>query len=327
MADCRSPIASATIPAMSLFRSLRQLEEQGIDLIEVLGQDAHIRSPDDLRAIIRSLERAGDELHSELLHFLTYRWFPPAQATALWDAILRHRRRMADRLGRPVKFRVAALDYLTGKNPRLEGVRIIAREEMDALLARLHTDEVTGLHTRRYFNERIGAELNRARRYGSSLSLLVLDLDDFKRVNDELGHLSGDALLRRIGRTLRENTRESDIVCRFGGDEFAALLPETNNSEAYTLAERIRKATAAEARAEIEGAAGTRDGPPIRVGVSIGGATYPADCEEAEELVALADRLCLEAKREGKNRVRMSGDRPREAPGGSPAGRLGPAAP
>jgi len=293
---------------MSLFHSLRELEEQGIDLIDVLGQDCHLRSPDDLRSIIRSLDRAGDELHAELLHFLTHRKFPPAQAGALWEAILRHKRRMSERLGRPVRFRVAALDYLTGKNPHLEGVRLIARPELEALLGHVQTDEVTSLFTRRYFNERIGAELNRARRYGNQLSLLILDLDGFKKVNDELGHLTGDALLRRIGRMLREKTRQSDIPCRFGGDEFAVLLPETTNSEAYSLAERIRIAAAEESRSEINGRRLSELGPGFPFGVSIGGATFPADCEEPEELVTLADRLCLEAKKAGKNRVLMSGD-------------------
>jgi diguanylate cyclase (GGDEF)-like protein len=292
---------------MSLFQSLRDLEEQGIDLIEVLGGDAHLRSPDDLKAILLSLERSGDDLHAELLHFLTYRRFPPAEAASLWKAIQRHKRKMAERLGRPVKFRVAALDYLSGRNAQIRGARLIAREEMRALLGNIDTDEVTSLFTRRYFNERVGAELSRARRYGSTLSLLVLDLDDFKRVNDELGHLAGDSLLRRIGRMVRASTRDSDIACRFGGDEFAVILPETTNSEAYSLAERIRTAAASEARAELEGAA-TASGRPLRIGVSIGGATFPADCEEADELVAQADRLCLEAKRAGKDRVRMSGE-------------------
>jgi diguanylate cyclase (GGDEF)-like protein len=288
---------------MSLFQSLRELEERGIDLIEVLGQDAHLKSPDDLKAIVRALEGAGESLHAELLHFLTHRRFSPAEAAALWDAILRHKRRMADRLGRPVKFRVAALDFLTGRNPQLRGVRLIAREELSVLFRHIETDEVTALHTRRHFNERLAIEVSRARRYGSPLSLLVLDLDDFKRVNDELGHLTGDSLLRRIGRLLRENTRQSDIVCRFGGDEFAILLPETTGSEAFTLAERIRLTAATEARAELDGGG---QGRSIQVGVSIGGATFPKDCEEADELVAMADRLCLEAKRAGKNRVKMS---------------------
>jgi diguanylate cyclase (GGDEF)-like protein len=288
---------------MSLFQSLRELEERGIDLIEVLGQDAHLKSPDDLQAIVRALEGTGESLHAELLRFLTHRRFSPAEAAALWEAILRHKRRMIDRLGRPVKFRVAALDFLTGRNPQLRGVRLIAREELSGLFRNIETDEVTALHTRRHFNERLAIELSRARRYGSPLSLLVLDIDDFKRVNDELGHLAGDSLLRRIGRLLRENTRESDLVCRFGGDEFAILLPETIGSEALTLAERIRLAATTEARAELDGGARGRS---IPMGVSIGGATFPTDCEEADELIALADRLCLEAKRAGKNRVKMN---------------------
>ena len=301
---------------MSLFRELRDLEEQGIDLIEILGQDRHLRSPDDLRKIIRDLPRAGEDLYSELLHFLTHRRFTPAQAEALWGAIQRHRRHMADRLGRPVKFRVAALDYLTARNPQLRGVRLIAKEDLDEILSHVNVDEVTAVYTRRYFNERLGIEVNRARRYGSTLSLLVIDLDNFKRVNDELGHLRGDSLLRRVARALRENTRESDAVCRYGGDEFAVILPETNNSEAYTLAERIRQAAAAAASAETRPPAGgdahgtpSSGRLPLELGVSIGGATFPGDCEEAEELVALADKLCLDAKRAGKNSVRMSGER------------------
>jgi len=297
---------------MSLFKELRELEEQGIDLIEVLGQDRHLRSPADLTRIIQELARSGGELYSELLYFLTHRRFSPAQSEALWGGIQRHRRQMSDRLGRPVKFRVAALDFLTAKNATLLGVRLISKEDLDAILSHVNVDEVTGVYTRRYFNERLDLEVSRARRYGSVLSLLVIDLDNFKRVNDLLGHVRGDALLRRLARTLRESTRETDAVCRFGGDEFAAVLPETNNSEAYTLAERIREAVQEAARAELaQPEPGIAHGPgfSLAVGVSIGGATFPVDCDEASELVDLADHLCLDAKRAGKNSVRMSGER------------------
>ena len=174
---------------------------------------------------------------------------------------------MSQRLGRAVRFRVAALDYFTGKNPVLRGARLIAKEDLDRLLRHINLDEVTSVYTRRYFNERLHLEVNRARRYGSHLSLLVIDLDDFKRVNDQLGHLRGDSLLRRVARLLRESTRQSDVVCRYGGNEFAILLPETSASEAYTLAERIRSASALAALAELDGDASARDRPAIRVGV------------------------------------------------------------
>jgi len=297
---------------MSLFKELCELEEQGIDLIEVLGQDQHLRSPEELQTILRILDRSDENLHTELLYFLTQRRFPPAQATALWGAMALHKRKMEDRLGREVRFRVAALDYLGGRNPQLQGVRLIAREEYCELLSHINIDEVTAVYTRRYFNERLNLEVNRARRYGSMLSLLVIDLDDFKRINDELGHIRGDWVLRRVGRMLRDSTRQSDVVCRFGGDEFAILLPETSNSEAYTLAERIRVAADEAARAEYRKRIGDNlpsgESDPIKVGVSIGGATFPVDCDEAGELVSLADRCCLEAKRAGKNLVRMSGE-------------------
>ncbi len=307
---------------MSLSRELRELEQQGIDLVDILGQDRHLRSPEDLQAILRNLGRSEEDLHGELLRFLTHRAFPSDQAAGIWRAILRHKRRMTDRLGRPVRFRVAALDYFCEKGDQLRGVRLIARPELEGLLLHVDIDEVTGVYNRRYFNERLAGEINRARRYSSALSLLIIDLDNFKRVNDELGHLRGDALLRRVGRTLDSSVRETDAVCRYGGDEFAVLLPETNNSEAYTLAERIRSGVGEAVRAEMRGetssgVVGRLFTPEERmpdVGVSIGGATFPSDCDEAEELVALADRLCLDAKRSGKNAVRMSGERPPQGP-------------
>ncbi len=307
---------------MTLSRELRELEDQGIDLVDILGQDRHLSSPEDLRAIIRNLGHAEEDLHAELLRFLTHRSFPSDQAAGIWRAILRHKRRLSERLGRPVRFRVAALDYFCEKGDQLRGARLIARPELQGLLLHVDVDEVTGVYNRRYFNERLAAEINRARRYSSILSLLILDLDDFKRVNDDLGHVRGDALLRCVGRTLDASVRETDAVCRFGGDEFAVLLPETSNSEAYTLAERIRSAVGEAALAEMRGGASgtvvgrlfaTEERTP-ELGVCIGGATFPADCDEAEELVTLADRLCLDAKRSGKNAVRMSGDRPPMGP-------------
>ncbi len=321
---------------MSYSRQLQELEDQGIDLIEVLGQDRHIDSPEALEKIISQLGRNGDSIYSELLHYLTRRHFNPEQAKRLWAAIMKNKARMTELLGRKVAFRVAALDYLSNRSGILRQVRLIARPEFESILSHVNTDEVTGIYNRRYFNEILSQEVRRARRYSNELSLLLLDVDDFKRVNDAFGHVEGDAVLRRLGRLLRDNTRQTDSVCRFGGDEFAIVLPQTSNAEAGTLAERIRKAQPMSVKAGSpdsvfsiprtfsvrsgtpEGVRDTDSDSPKDVGrageardvltVSIGVATYPGDCEEAEELIAFADQMCLEAKRQGKNQIRLSGE-------------------
>ena len=194
---------------------------------------------------------------------------------------------------------MAALDYLLSVEKVLQGVRLVARPEFESLLSYVNVDEVTGVHSRRYLNERLAEELGRARRYSHSLSMLIIDLDNFKQVNDLCGHIEGDSVLRQVGRMLMDTTRQADVVCRFGGDEFAILLPETGPEDAGMTAERIRLAAAG---ISIPG-----ENDLDNVMLSIGGATFPDSCDEAEEMLALADQMCLDVKRAGKNGVRIAG--------------------
>jgi diguanylate cyclase (GGDEF)-like protein len=279
---------------MSYFKEFQDLEEQGIDLIEILGQDGPLESPEALGRILAQLNRPGENLYAELLYYLTYRRLSPEHAENVWRAVMKHKRRMSELLERSVTFRVAALDYLTTRNPLLKQARILGRSEFESLFSYVNVDEVTGVFNRRYFNEVLAHEIQRSRRYGLPVSLLILDIDDFKRVNDSLGHIEGDVALRRIGRLLRATSRQSDTVCRFGGDEFALVLPQTAHAAARNMAERIRTAVRDLPMSD------PFDGP---LTVSVGGATYPDDCDEMEELVALADQMCLDAKRAGKDRV------------------------
>ena len=164
------------------------------------------------------------------------------------------------------------------------------------------TDALTGVRNRRAFFDALGVEFRRARRYGRELSVMMIDLDDFKRVNDEGGHLFGDYVLATTARLIADNTRESDLVARYGGEEFAVLLPETDGARAALVAEKLCRAVEAfDYRADGFPAAGA---PPLRVTVSAGVASRPVPAERDEtELVRRADAALYAAKRAGKNRV------------------------
>ncbi|MEB3328142.1 MAG: diguanylate cyclase [Candidatus Sericytochromatia bacterium] len=158
-------------------------------------------------------------------------------------------------------------------------------------------DHLTGLYVRSMFLRRTDEEVRRTRRFGGRFSLLVLDIDHFKRFNDTWGHQTGDNVLRVVARTLREAVRVGlDVPCRYGGEEMVILLPETDTAGAVVTAERIRKL--------VEGATlPGPDGTPLNVTVSIGVATFPAMASSATELFERADEALYASKRNGRNQV------------------------
>jgi len=157
------------------------------------------------------------------------------------------------------------------------------------------TDALTGLYNVRYFTTRLEAEIQRAQRYGHELALLIVDSDALKRVNDQLGHAAGNELLVELARTIRQHVRATDLVARFGGDEFVVLQPETSVDPAATTAERIREA--AYTASNVAG---------VERSVSVGVATYPASAADADSLFRQADAALYRAKNEGKNRVAVA---------------------
>jgi diguanylate cyclase (GGDEF)-like protein len=181
------------------------------------------------------------------------------------------------------------------------------------------TDDLTGLPNKRRFREFVVKEAARADRFGHSLALLMLDLDDFKRVNDEHGHPRGDEVLRRVARALDSESRWVDEPARYGGEEFAVALPETGLAGATEVAERIR------ARVEAQEVPLGGSGEVIRITASIGVASLPDSALDVEMLVAAADAALYEAKRNGKNRVVAAPAAPAEDRGarrGGPAGTI-----
>jgi len=159
------------------------------------------------------------------------------------------------------------------------------------------TDPLTGLLNRRYLEERLTEELNRSARYNYPMSCLMIDIDDFKKYNDRNGHQAGDVALKITAHSLKAALRSADVACRYGGEEFCVLLPQTSVSEAGVIAERMRQRVT-----ETDYPFG-KSQPKGVVSISIGISTFAKSIDTAERVIAAADRALYHAKAEGKNRI------------------------
>jgi diguanylate cyclase (GGDEF)-like protein len=159
------------------------------------------------------------------------------------------------------------------------------------------TDELTGLSNMRHFHETLDAEMERSRRFGTNVGLMMLDIDDFKKINDTYGHQQGDLVLIEVGRVLRNLSRDIDEPTRYGGEEMAVILPQTDVEGAELLAERMRAAVEALQIDRLDGHG------PLEVTASFGVASVPSTARDKDSLIAEADAALYRAKRAGKNRV------------------------
>ena len=173
------------------------------------------------------------------------------------------------------------------------------QKRVDAAIETLHqqsiTDALTGLNNRRYLFELLPRELARAKRNATTLSVIMIDLDHFKRINDSYGHEAGDMALRWVGSALMKTLRGSDIVCRYGGEEFCVALPEASLENAQAKAEEIRRALEA---FDLEYC-----GKPLKISASFGVAVYPKHGTDTDTLLRAADEALYQAKNAGRNRV------------------------
>ncbi len=156
-------------------------------------------------------------------------------------------------------------------------------------------DGLTELYNYRYFHQYLQMELEREKRYKRPFSLIMLDIDNFKEYNDRYGHPVGDLVLKNLATILRKTTRGSDVICRYGGEEFAVILPETSKKEAATFCERIRKAVEKNKPRDLKGSS------IENIRVTVGLASFPADADNKNELIEKTDKALYQGKEAGKN--------------------------
>jgi len=189
---------------------------------------------------------------------------------------------------------------------RREYQRLAQEREFYKVLSSI--DGLTELYNYRYMHQYLKVELEREKRYKRHLSLLMVDIDDFKNYNDLYGHVVGDMVLRRLASILRNATRGCDVICRYGGEEFAIMLPETSKEEAIIVCERIRKSVAMTPMVdEKEKSVGT-------ISVTIGLAAFPEDADNKDALIDSADKALYQGKRAGKNCIFLFGAQGRYEP-------------
>ncbi|HXX20564.1 MAG TPA: GGDEF domain-containing protein [Candidatus Acidoferrum sp.] len=268
-----------------------------------------------LDLLVETLEGLDDKARSQFLrqffHTIAQIDLTEEQSSEYWMKILQWRRELAAGVGRRVSLKTAMVDVLTSTSS-LRVPILVEYDEFKKLQINAATDALTGLYNRRLFDEYLEKELNRAKRYGQQLAVVILDLHKLKEVNDRYGHLQGDHVLQIAATTLRTTLRASDFAFRIGGDEFALLLPQTDSEQAITLCHRVR--------AEYENQLS-----PLKMDIAVtldfGVAVHPQDGDQKGTLLSVADERLYALKHSTRAPSRVV---PIEPPPARPAPTVAP---
>lgn len=289
--DDKSPILEETDADRQ--RGMLAEDALSLDLVAALAGDRPLSSAEKQRLDEHKRIR-GPRYFSDLLYSVTHQYFPSEVAEGLWTEVLRHKYGISAALGRNVGIAVAALDYLSNITANMDSATLVGEAQIEAIVGLSLRDGLTGLFNHTYFYQQIDFEVRRYVRYGALVSLVLIDIDDFKKVNDTHGHREGDRILAAMGKTFMQVARDSDICCRYGGEEFAVILPLTGISEAAAIADRLNR----------ELVERLPDGGSVTV--SIGVASCGKKIRTYRELVEKADAALYQVKRSGKNRVKVA---------------------
>ena len=252
-----------------------------------------ILNPKENKLYERLLKESGGDLYVKLLFYITHQVFEMEKAKSLWAAILRHKNHLARVLKRNVEISVATLDYLTNIKNEIENPKLIGEAFIGKIAEMSSIDGLTKLYNRQYLFIKIDEELKRYKRYKTTFSVLLIDLDDFKRINDTYGHQKGDLVLSQLSALLSKSLRDLDICARYGGEEFMIVLPHTDRKQAKEIAERIKTS--------IEKYFST----DLKLTISVGLSNCPDSAVNRKNIIKRADEALYESKRKGKNRITL----------------------
>jgi len=242
-------------------------------------------------------EKEGKGTYASVLHVFTGLAYSPEEAEKEWSEILKHRLTLSLSLDRKINLITAISDYSSSVKNSLKFPKLIEIDAYEQVIRESTHDGLTGLLNKTFFKNTLKQQVSLAERYDTHLSVLFLDIDNFKDVNDTYGHPFGDIILKNIAEILTETVRSSDIAARYGGEEFIILMPQTNHLNALIMGERIRQ--------KIESTLMVSGHQSCRITVSGGLSSFPTDTRQAADMINLADRALYRAKGAGKNNISL----------------------
>lgn len=245
----------------------------------------------DLKTKIQFETRFRKNLYSNIMLYLTHKMFCEKEAKQLWIHIIEHRKQLTKTLERDPGIVVSCLDYMSNYEVLLKDPKIIEKGKSDYILSSTLIDNLTNLYIRNVFTVVLEKQFDISIRERLPLSLLLIDIDDFKRVNDLYGHAEGDRVLKQIGNVINISIRTMDFAARYGGEEMVVILPNTTLEFAIKVGELIRKRV------------NSLDFGEFVISISIGASEIGSTVFGATELMKHADKALYNAKGLGKNRV------------------------
>jgi diguanylate cyclase (GGDEF)-like protein len=258
-------------------------------ILETKSDETFIKKLNELRTI------EGTAAYLTLFKLLAGIDIPQEKSEEHWKKALEHRLEMMQLLGRNIDITTALSDYLQTSTNFLNHPRLIEASFCENIVHETIHDKLTGLFNRQYFDEAYSQQVSLAKRYKDDFTILFLDVDNFKDVNDTYGHLAGDEALSQLGEIINLQKRDSDIAARYGGEEFVLLLTHTDNVSGFIFAERLRLA--------IENLKVYYHDQRIKLTISGGIASFPFNSQNPEQLLQMADNAVYLSKGAGKNRI------------------------